>query len=120
MRGPARAIIPPLGAARGVVWTTAATRRARASAARPSAPPTTDFPIAPDRVHEALQLELERVGLGRLKHQPLDHVGELGAGARPPVAPEPHELAAAGRQIEREVPVGLEEPQPADPLAGDP
>ena len=78
-----------------------------------------DLALAPDRVHEALQLQRQRIGLGSLEHDPLHHVRELAPGARLPVAAQPHELAAAGREVEREVAVGLEEPQPAHPLPRD-
>ena len=76
--------------------------------------------LAPHGVHEALELELQRVGLGRLQHHPLDDVGQRGPGARLPVAPDPHELAGPAGQVEREVTVRLEQPETADPLARDP
>ncbi len=57
------------------------------------------------------------VGLRRLQHDPLDHVGQRLAGAGLPPGPHPHELPGPAREIEREVAVGLEETQLADPLA---
>ena len=42
------------------------------------------------------------------------------AGAGPPVAPHPHELADAAGEIERQIAVGLEQPEAADPLPRDP
>ena len=108
------------GAASGGVRTASATRSASASAARPSSPRDHDLALAPHRVHEALQLQRQRVGFRRLQHDPLHHVGQLPPGARLPAVSQPHELAAAGGQIEREVAVGLEQTEPADPLARHP
>ena len=78
------------------------------------------LPLAPNSMDKALQLEPQRVGLRRLQHDPLDDVGQLPAGPRLPAGPYPHELAAAAGQVEREVAVGLEQPEATDPLSRHP
>jgi hypothetical protein len=75
--------------------------------------------LTPNSVHEALKLEGQGIRLGCLELYALDHIGQLAAGSRLPPAAQTHELATAAREVEREVPIGLKEPEPANALAGD-
>ena len=71
-------------------------------------------------MHEALELERQRICFRRRQLDPFHHVGQLSAGARLPAGSHPHELTTAGGKIEREVAVGLKEAEPADPFARHP
>jgi hypothetical protein len=65
-------------------------------------------------MHEALQLEGQCIGFRRRQLDALDDVGQLSTGARLPAGPHPHELSAAGGEIEGEVAVGLKQAETAD------
>ena len=115
MRGPARVIIPPR--ARPAGWTSPR----RPPGARAASGPTFHArrPRPRGRCTACTKLcsssaSASASGASSITRSTTS--GELGAGARPPVAAQPHELAAAGREVEGEVAVGLEQPQPSHPL----
>src|SRR5207245_11022513 len=92
-------------------------REAEGDRLRPRRSRHDDLALASDRANEALQLQLERLGLGGLQSHVL-HDGVEGRGAEgAPPRLEAVEGAAALRQIEGEIPRGLEDPQLAGALA---
>jgi hypothetical protein len=78
--------------------------------------PDHDLALSADRVDEALELEGKRVGFGRLEDNTLHYISQFSTGAGLPTIAHPHELAASAGEVEREISVGLEEPQAANPL----
>src|SRR5262249_1949235 len=83
----------------------------------PAAPRPPHLPLAPHRLQEAFELELERLGFGRRERQVIgDVLDALRAECLPPRL-EPVEVAAALGQVEREVTAALEDAQLAGALA---
>jgi hypothetical protein len=82
--------------------------------------PNDDLPLAAHRMHEALKLQGQGIGLWCLQDDPLYYVSELSAGPRLPTLTQAHELACPGSQIEREISVRLKQPEPSYPVTRDP
>ena len=69
---------------------------------------------------EAGELEPERVLVRYHQLHPLDQLLQPRRARLAPSVPEPHELSDAGAEVEGEVAVRLEDPEPAHPLSRDP
>ena len=104
----------------GVVVTASVTRRASASAARPSSPVITASRSPRTAWTKLCSSSDSASASGRVERDELDDIRELLRDPRPPPVAQAHEVAPPRGEVERQVAVGLEDPQPSHPVAGHP